>query len=56
MYSNLWLFSGWIASEMDQSRAMRPFVRTTTAITKFNSGIKVLLKSQILVIPKPPQE
>ncbi|KAG8245121.1 hypothetical protein J6590_009198 [Homalodisca vitripennis] len=40
MYSNLWLFSGLIANEMDQSRAMRPFVRTTTAVTKFNSGIK----------------
>ncbi|XP_054280821.1 N-fatty-acyl-amino acid synthase/hydrolase PM20D1-like [Macrosteles quadrilineatus] len=40
LYSNLWLFSWLIAYEMDQSRAMRPFVRTTTAITKFNSGIK----------------
>jgi len=40
MYSNLWLFSGLIAHEMDQNRAMRPFIRTTTAVTKFNSGIK----------------
>lgn len=41
IYSNLWLFSGLMASEMEQSRATRPFLRTTTAITKFNSGIKV---------------
>lgn len=47
LFSNLWLFSGFIASEMDQNRAMRSFVRTTTAVTKFNSGIKVFLYFKI---------
>ena len=37
---NQWLSSGILADQLDQDPLMRSLVRTTTAVTMFNSGIK----------------
>ncbi|XP_056588199.1 N-fatty-acyl-amino acid synthase/hydrolase PM20D1.2 [Triplophysa dalaica] len=41
MMSNLWLFSPLISRVMEQKPDMNAFVRTTTAVTMFNGGVKV---------------
>ncbi|XP_072305231.1 N-fatty-acyl-amino acid synthase/hydrolase PM20D1.2 [Eucyclogobius newberryi] len=38
--SNLWLFSPLIARVMEKSATTNAFVRTTTAVTMFNAGVK----------------
>ncbi|KAK7915804.1 hypothetical protein WMY93_011565 [Mugilogobius chulae] len=38
--SNLWLFSPLIARVMEKSPTTNAFVRTTTAVTMFNAGVK----------------
>ncbi|XP_063218982.1 N-fatty-acyl-amino acid synthase/hydrolase PM20D1.1-like isoform X2 [Bacillus rossius redtenbacheri] len=40
LYSNLWLFSGLMAREMEHRPITNAIIRTTTAITMFNAGIK----------------
>ena len=40
VFDNLWLTSGLVAHRMDQRRLTIPFVRTTTALTMFNAGVK----------------
>ena len=39
-FANLWLTDGFLARYMAGTRATMPFVRTTTALTMFNAGIK----------------
>lgn len=41
MYSNLWLFSPLVARLLEKDKLMNSFIRTTTAVTIFSSGIKV---------------
>jgi hypothetical protein len=38
----MWLFSGLMAREMERVAITNAFVRTTTAITVFHGGIKVI--------------
>ncbi|XP_062871495.1 N-fatty-acyl-amino acid synthase/hydrolase PM20D1.2 isoform X2 [Trichomycterus rosablanca] len=38
--SNLWLFTPLLSRVMERSPDMNAFVRTTTAVTMFNSGVK----------------
>lgn len=40
LYNNLWLFSGFMAREMEHTPIANSMVRTTTAITVFHGGIK----------------
>ena len=40
LFSNLWLSEGIIADQMTADRVTAPMVRTTTALTMFNAGIK----------------
>jgi len=40
IFENLWLTGGLLARNMAGERATMPFVRTTTALTMFNGGIK----------------
>lgn len=40
MFNNLWLTDGIIAGRMAEDRLTLPFVRTTTALTMFNAGVK----------------
>lgn len=40
LFSNLWLTSGLIANYMADDMATSSFVRTTTALTIFNAGVK----------------
>jgi carboxypeptidase PM20D1 len=40
IFSNLWLTGGLVASNMAEQRMTQPFVRTTTALTVFNGGVK----------------
>nr|CAD7198242.1 unnamed protein product [Timema douglasi] len=40
LYNNLWLFSGLMAREMEHRPITNAIVRTTSAITMFNGGIK----------------
>ncbi|XP_026862796.2 N-fatty-acyl-amino acid synthase/hydrolase PM20D1.2 [Electrophorus electricus] len=41
MMSNLWLFNPLLSRVMERRPDMNAFVRTTTAVTMFNSGVKV---------------
>ena len=40
VFSNLWLTGGLVANSMAEERLTIPFVRTTTALTMFNAGVK----------------
>ena len=40
LLDNLWLFDGLIARQMAKETITQPMVRTTTALTMFNAGIK----------------
>lgn len=40
VFENLWLTGGFVAGNMADSRTTQAFVRTTTALTMFNAGIK----------------
>ncbi|MDX1696871.1 MAG: M20/M25/M40 family metallo-hydrolase [Thiohalobacterales bacterium] len=40
IFSNLWLTGGLVASQMSEDRLTNSFVRTTTALTMFNAGVK----------------
>lgn len=40
VFNNLWLTDGIVAGRMAEDRLTIPFVRTTTALTMFNAGIK----------------
>ena len=40
VFNNLWLTGGIVASRMDDERLTLPFVRTTTALTMINAGVK----------------
>ena len=40
IFNNLWLSGGIVAGQMDEDRLTIPFVRTTTALTMFNAGVK----------------
>ena len=40
IFNNLWLTGGLVASRMAEDRLTLPFVRTTTALTMFNAGVK----------------
>ena len=40
VFNNLWLTDGLVARRMAGDRATMPFVRTTTALTMFNAGVK----------------
>ncbi|KAL1021025.1 hypothetical protein UPYG_G00007760 [Umbra pygmaea] len=45
--SNLWLFSSILGRVLERSVITNPFVRTTTAVTMFNAGVKInVLPSQ----------
>ena len=39
-FNNLWLSGGLVADKMAEDRLTLPFVRTTTALTMFNAGVK----------------
>ena len=41
LYTNLWLFSPLVAHLLEADKLMNSFIRTTTAVTIFTSGIKV---------------
>jgi len=41
LYTNLWLFSPLVARLLEADKLMNSFIRTTTAVTIFTSGIKV---------------
>jgi carboxypeptidase PM20D1 len=40
VFENLWLTDGLVARNMAKERVTAPFVRTTTALTMFNGGVK----------------
>ena len=40
VFGNLWLTGGIVAGQMADERMTIPFVRTTTALTMFNAGVK----------------
>ncbi|MFT4615620.1 MAG: carboxypeptidase PM20D1, partial [Bacteroidia bacterium] len=40
VFSNLWLTEGMVAKQMAESPLTQSYVRTTTALTMFNAGIK----------------
>lgn len=40
VFSNLWLTGPIVESQMSKDRLANPYVRTTTALTMFNAGIK----------------
>jgi len=40
VFSNLWLTGGIVKSQMSKDRLANPYVRTTTALTMFNAGVK----------------
>ena len=40
VFGNLWLTGGIVAGQMADERMTTPFVRTTTALTMFNAGVK----------------
>jgi carboxypeptidase PM20D1 len=40
VFDNLWLTGGIVAGRMADDRLTMPFVRTTTALTMFNAGVK----------------
>ena len=40
IFNNLWLTGGLVAANMAEQRITQPFVRTTTALTMFNGGVK----------------
>jgi carboxypeptidase PM20D1 len=40
VFENLWLTDGLVAGNMAKERITAPFVRTTTALTMFNGGVK----------------
>ncbi len=40
VFENLWLTAPLVANRMAQQRLTQPFVRTTTALTMFNGGVK----------------
>ncbi len=40
VFENLWLTGGLVARKMAGARVTSPFVRTTTALTMFNAGVK----------------
>jgi len=40
IFSQLWLTGGVVAHQMSQDRLTNSFVRTTTALTMFNAGVK----------------
>ena len=40
VFDNLWLTGGLVAGRMADDRLTIPFVRTTTALTMFNAGVK----------------
>ena len=40
VFNNLWLTGGIVAGRMADDRLTIPFVRTTTALTMFNAGVK----------------
>ena len=40
LFDNLWLTGGIVAGRMADERLTIPFVRTTTALTMFNAGVK----------------
>lgn len=40
IFENLWLTGGLVASNMSGERSTAPLVRTTTALTMFNAGVK----------------
>jgi carboxypeptidase PM20D1 len=40
VFENLWLTGGMVAGQMADDRLTMPYVRTTTALTMFNAGIK----------------
>ncbi|MEE4146553.1 MAG: M20/M25/M40 family metallo-hydrolase [Halieaceae bacterium] len=40
VFENLWLTDGMVARNMAKERTTAPFVRTTTALTMFNAGVK----------------
>jgi len=40
IFGNLWLTGGLVAGQMSEDRLTNSFVRTTTALTMFNAGVK----------------
>ena len=40
VFNNLWLTGGFVAGQMDDQRLTLPSVRTTTALTMINAGVK----------------
>ncbi|MGB1139840.1 MAG: M20/M25/M40 family metallo-hydrolase, partial [Halioglobus sp.] len=40
IFNNLWLTGGLVADQMAEDPSTSPFVRTTTALTMFNAGVK----------------
>ena len=40
IFNNLWLTGGLVASQMSEARLTSAFVRSTTALTMFNAGVK----------------
>jgi hypothetical protein len=41
LYSNFWLFSGTLAASMEKDVLLNTLVRTTTALTIIEGGVKV---------------
>jgi len=41
LFSNLWLFGPVVSKLLANNPVMNSFIRTTTAVTMFNSGVKV---------------
>lgn len=47
VFANLWLFGGWVRRKLAKNPATNALIRTTTAITMIQSGIKInVLPSQ----------
>jgi hypothetical protein len=41
IYANLWLFSGLMSHYMEKDQLLNTIVRTTTALTIIDGGVKV---------------
>ena len=52
LYSNLWLFGPVVAKILESHPFMNSYVRTSTAVTVFKSGVKVTFIKEILFLRK----
>jgi carboxypeptidase PM20D1 len=50
LFANLWLFGPIVSKLLEKHLVMNSYVRTTTAVTMFKSGVKVSIQNRIQTI------